>query len=191
MTPPPPWRMVNPEMVVDMNMPGIVTPLFVQGAAPIGLLPGENTPFTYVDWQAMQSMVITAGVTFSVQAVEIGANQVPIPIGPSVFVTCGPFECAEDSMTPPELSIANSPMCTDWDPSVEIQVGKVDNDVIDPDTGEEATDGVNTNDGVDLGIVTSSSLAMTVKHIMSGVSGGTNSETPVDAKPREAIRHSR
>ena len=65
---------------------------------------------------------------------------------------------------------------------MSIEVGKVDNDVIDPDSGEEATDGVNTNDGIDLGIVTNSSLAMTVKHIMSGVSSGTNSETSVDAK---------
>ena len=173
--------MVNPEMMIDMNMPGIVTPLFVDGAAPIGLIQGENSPFTYVDWQAMQSMVVTTGVTFAVQAVEIGANQVPLPIGEAVLVTCGPFECAEDSATPPELSIANSKMCTDWDPSVEIQVGKVDNDVIDPDTGEEATDGVNTNDGIDLGIVTSSGLKMNVKHIMSGVSGGRNSETSVEA----------
>ena len=73
-------------------------------------------------------------------------------------------------------------MCTDWDPSAwMIQVGKVDNDVIAPDTGEDATDGVNTNDGIDLGIVTSSSLKMNVKHVMSGVSGGTNSETTVEA----------
>ena len=172
---------VNPEMVVDMNMPGIVTPLFVQGAAPIGLLPGENTPFTYVDWKAMQSMVINDGVTFSVQAVEIGANQVPVPIGPSVLVTCGPFECAEDSATPPELSIANSKMCTNWDPSVMIQVGKVDNDVLGPDSGEEATDGVNTNDGIDLGIVTSSSLKMNVKSVFAGVAGGTNTSSTSEA----------
>ena len=62
-----------------------------------------------------------------------------------------------------------------------IEVGKVDNDVIDPDSGEEDTDGVNTNDGIDLGIVTSSSLKMNVKHIMHGVSSGTNSETTVEA----------
>ena len=172
---------VNSEMVVDMNMPGIVTPLFVDGAAPIGLIPGENTPFTYVDWQAMQSMVVTTGVTFAVQAVEIGANQVPLPIGDAVLVTCGPFECAEDSATPPELSIANSKMCTEWDPSVEIQVGKVDNDVIDPDSGEEDTDGVNTNDGIDLGIVTSSGLKMNVKSIFSGVSGGQNTTSTSEA----------
>ena len=29
----------------------------------------------------MQSMVVTTGATFAIQSVEIGANQVPIPIG--------------------------------------------------------------------------------------------------------------
>ena len=42
----------------------------------------------------MQSMVVTTGVTFAVQSVEIGANQVAIPIGDAAFVTCGPFTCA-------------------------------------------------------------------------------------------------
>ena len=172
---------VNREMMVTVNMPGIVSPVgFADGAAPIGLLPGPNAPFTYVDWEAMQTMVVSTGVTFAVQAVEIGANQVPLPVGPQTLITCGPFECAEGPVAP-MLSIANSKMCTEWDPTVEIQVGKVDNDVIAPDSGEEATDGVNTNDGIDLGIVTSSSLKMNAKHIFSGVSGGTNSETTVEA----------
>ena len=64
-------------------------------------------------------------------------------------------------------------------------VGKVDNDVIGP---EEDTDdasnyatGVDTNDGVDLGIVTSSSLPMMVKHIFSGVDGGENTDATVEA----------
>ena len=171
---------VNPQMMVSVNMPAIVRATFVEGAAPIGLIPGPNAPFLYVDWEAMQSQVVTAGVTFVLQAVEIGANQEPLPVGPTHLVTCGPFECAEGPAAP-VLSIANSPMCTDWDPTVEFQVGKVDNDVIDPDAGQDAADGVNTNDGIDLGIVTSSSLKMTAKHIFSGVSGGTNSETPVEA----------
>ena len=172
--------MVNPQMMVTVNMPAIVSSTFVEHAAPIGLIPGPNAPFLYVDWDAMQTMVVSTGVTFAVQHVEIGANQVPLPIGDAVLITCGPFECMEGPIAP-MLSIANSKVCTDWDPSVSIEVGKVDNDVIDPDSGEEATDGVNTNDGIDLGIVTSSSLKMNVKHIMSGVSSGTNSETTVEA----------
>ena len=62
----------------------------------------------------MQSMVVTTGVTFAVQSVEIGANQVAIPIGDATFVTCGPFECAM-GMDAPEISIANSAVCSGWD----------------------------------------------------------------------------
>ena len=98
-------------------------------------------------------MVVTSGVTFAVQAVEIGANQVPIPIGDATFVTCGPFECAA-GMGAPDISIANSSACNAWDPTVDIQVGRIDNDVIADDTDDTG------NDGVDLGIVTSSNLAM-------------------------------
>ena len=179
--------MVNPQMMVTVNMPAIVSATFVDNAAPIGLIPGPNVPFLYVDWGAMQSMVVTTGVTFAVQAVEIGANQVPLPIGDAMLVTCGPFECMEGPVAP-MLSIANSKVCTDWDPEVEIQVGKVDNDVIQADDiadtaadGSVATDGVNGNDGIDLGIVASSSVAMNVKHIFSGVDGGTNTDETVEA----------
>ena len=171
---------VNSKMMVESNTSAVITPMFVDGATGVSVDAGMNMPFSYVSWSAMQSMVVTDGVTFMVQRTTVGANQEMEPTGDVAYVTCGPFECAEGDMAP-ELSIANSSMCTDWDPSVEVQVGKVDNDVIAPDTGEEATDGVNTNDGIDLGIVTSSSLKMNVKHVMSGVSAGTNSETTVEA----------
>ena len=134
----------------------------------------------------MQSMVVSTGVTFAVQAVEIGANQVPLPIGPQTLITCGPFECMEGPVAP-MLSIANSKVCTDWDPTVEIQVGKVDNDVVDGTDTQTTADAENAwleaddNDGVDLGIVTSSTLEMNVKHIFSGVGGGTNTDTTVKA----------
>ncbi|MDE0474769.1 MAG: hypothetical protein OXI50_09430, partial [Gammaproteobacteria bacterium] len=107
-----------------------------------------------------------------------GANQEMEPTGDVAYVTCGPFECV-DGMDAPMLSIANSGVCTDWDPSVEIMVGKVDNDVLEPDP---ATPGeLESNDGIDLGIVTSSSLEMKVKHVFSGVAGGTNTMKTVDA----------
>ena len=171
---------VNSKMMVESNTSAVITPMFVDGATGVSVDAGMNMPFSYVSWSAMQSMVVSDGVTFMVQRTTVGANQEMEPTGDVAYVTCGPFECAEGDMAP-ELSIANSSMCTDWDPSVEVQVGKVDNDVIAPDSGEEDADGVNTNDGIDLGIVTSSSLKMNVKHIMSGVSAGTNSETTVEA----------
>ena len=98
------------------------------------------------------------------------------PTGDVMYITCGPFECMEGEDAP-MLSIANSAVCTMWDPSVEIMVGKVDNDVL---TREEPGE-LNINDGVDLGIVTSSSLEMKVKHVFSGVAGGRNTTSTVDA----------
>ena len=53
---------------------------------------------------------------------------------------------------------------------MELQVRKVDNDVVNPTTG----DADNGNDGTDLGIVTSSTLETTVKHIFSGATNGRN-----------------
>ena len=103
---------VNAQMVVSVNMPAIVSPAFVMGASPIGLVPGDNTPFTYVSWEVLQSMVLSSGATFAVQPVEIGANQVAIPIGAATLVTCGPFECAMGAEVPRRLSVANSAVCT-------------------------------------------------------------------------------
>ena len=126
-----------------------------------------------------------------VQRTTLGANQEMEPTGDVMYITCGPFECVEGSDAP-ELSIANSTVCTAWDPTVEIQVGKIDNDVVDLDAGRRhrrclgrPRTALTRNDGVDLGIVTSSSLAMKVKHVFSGVSlGGTNTSKTVDGKAK-------
>ena len=178
---------VNTEIMVESNATAIITPTFVDDATGVSVeAMAGNMPFTYVDWGMKQSDVLAMGATFMVQRTTVGANQEPEPTGDVTYVTCGPFECMEGEDVP-ELSIANSGVCTDWDPSVEIQVGKVDNDVIaadDDDTGDGstgATDGANTNDGIDLGIVTSSSLKMSVKSVFSGVAGGTNTTSTNEA----------
>lgn len=67
----------------------------------------------------------------------------------------------------PEISVANSPVCSGWNPELTLQVGKIDNDVLGS-TEETA------NDGADLGWLTSSSVAMTAKHHFSGVAKGQN-----------------
>ena len=103
-------------------MPAIITATFVPDASPIGLIPGENMPFQYVTWQALQGMVVTTGVTFAVQPVEIGANQVSIPIGDATLVTCGPFQCMEGPMPPP-ISIADSSVCEGWMPEATLHLG--------------------------------------------------------------------
>ena len=173
---------VNPEIMVESNSDAIIRPMFLDGAAGVSVAEGNNMPFTYVgaegNWDMKQSDVLDTGATFKIVR---GDGENP---GDVAYVTCGPFECI-DGMDPPVPSIANSGVCTDWNPTVEIQVGKIDNDVVPPldnstDVLAYAT-GVDTNDGVDLGIVTSSSLAMNVTHVFSGVANGTNTSRTVEA----------
>ena len=180
---------VNTEIMVESNSTAVITPMFVDGATGVSVdAMAGNMPFTYVSWSLMQSAVLSDGATFMVQRTTVGANQEMEPTGDVAYITCGPFECME-GMDAPMLSIANSAVCTAWDPSVEIVVGKVDNDVINADdpadttaeTGSVVTDGVHGNDGIDIGITTSSSLAMNVKHIFSGVTSGTNTSKAVEA----------
>ena len=94
-------------------MNAIVQPLFVEDASPIGLVEGEQWPFAYVSWNALQSMVLETGAQFLVTPVMIGANQMPVPIGDGTIVTCGPFTCATDPMAP-EFGIADSATCEGW-----------------------------------------------------------------------------
>ena len=172
---------VNNEIMVESNATAIITPTFVDDATGVSVdAMAGNMPFTYVDWGMKQSDVLAMGATFMVQRTTMGPNQEPEPTGDVTYVTCGPFECME-GMDVPMLSIENSTICTAWDPVVDIQHGKVDNDVLPPDDGEDATDGVDANDGIDLGIVTSSSLEMNVKHVFSGVAGGVNTSKTVKA----------
>ena len=56
-------------------------------------------------------------------------------------------------------------MCQMWDPMLDIQYGWVDNTVISDTAADVA------NDGIDLGWVTSSTVAMGVKHVFTGVTG--------------------
>ena len=167
---------VNTEIMVESNSSAVITPMFVDGATGVSVDEGMNMPFAYVSWSLMQSAVLSDGATFMVQRTTVGANQEMEPTGDMAYVTCGPFNC-QDGMDPPVPTIEDSPICTAWDPMVEIQVGKIDNDVAEA----VADDGTADNDGVDLGIVTSSSIEMTVTHIFSGVAKGTNSETKTTA----------
>ncbi len=162
---------VNTKMMVSSNMVAAITPMFVEGASPVGVMPGENMPFEFVSWSAMQSHVISNGATFAIHKASIGANQEMMPTGDAVYITCGPFECAMGDMAP-EISIANSSVCAGWMPEATLNVGLIDNDVFDFDTTD--TDDPTETDGIDAGWVTHSSAAMTVKHIFSGVDDGQN-----------------
>ena len=164
--------MVNTKMMVSSNMVAAITPMFVEGASPVGVMPGtENMPFQYVSWNALQSHVVSSGATFAIHKASIGANQEMMPTGDAVYITCGPFECAMGDM-PPEISIANSAACAAWDPEVMLQVGYVDNTAVAADADTTTAD--IANDGVDIGWVYTSSSAMTVKHHFAGVTRGEN-----------------
>ena len=123
--------MVNSEMMVTVNMPAVLSSTFVEGAASVVLIPGPNMPFAHLSWNAPQALVVASGVTFVLQPVEIGANQVPLPIGDPHPITCGPFECAM-GMDAPEVTIENSMACTMWEPTLELQVGLIDNSLRRP-----------------------------------------------------------
>ena len=167
---------VNSEIMVASNTSAIITPMFVDGANGVSVSEGDNMPFGRVSWGLLQSDVLDSGATFMVQRATIGANQEMEPSGDVAYVTCGPFECV-NGMDDAELSITNSGVCTAWDPTVEFEVGKIDNDVLGRDVEGE----LESNDGIDLGIVTSSTLKMNVKHVFSGVANGTNTSKPVKA----------
>ena len=177
---------VNTEIMVESNSTAIITPMFVDerqrgqrghGHEHAVHLRGRRGQLGHVS----RATVLSDGATFKVQRTMVGANQEMEPTGDVMYITCGPFECMEGD-TVPELSIANSGVCTAWNPEVNIMVGKVDNDVLDATvsggTPEARWDG---NDGIDLGITTSSSLAMKVKHVFSGVAGGRNQSSTLDA----------
>ena len=165
---------VNTKMMVTSNTTAVVVPMnFMMDAtpSPVKLHEGENTPFEYVNWNALQSLVVTEGATFKVMRVTLGANQEMEPSGDVAYVTCGPFECV-DGMDAPEISIANSAACGAWDPEVTLQVGYVDNTAVAADADTTTAD--IDNDGVDIGWVYTSTSAMTVKHHFAGVTRGEN-----------------
>ena len=201
---------VNAELMVNSNTDALITPMFVENATAVRISSGDNMPFALVDWEAMQSKVVSDGVTFRIQRVTLGANQEMAPTGDMAHVTCGPFECVA-GMDAPAISLANSSACEGWDPTLELEIGMVDNNFAAA-TGSGATaltaiqhggfaDDNNgaTNaraggtktvpDGYDLGWVYSSSQRMNVTHSFGthstvtakGVAKGTNQSTGAGA----------
>ena len=167
---------VNAKMVVSSNYNIAITPEFIEGAAAVNVAAGDNNmPFAYVDWNALQSDVIDGGATFMVQRMVMGASQEMEPTGDVAYVACGPFECAsgDSSVTAPAITSMDDESYANWEPTLEISYGWVDNDVFA--NGADGADANNTmDDGIDLGWVTSSTLGMDVKHIFDGVEDGRN-----------------
>ncbi len=171
---------VNGKMVVKSSHDAILIPLWMDPAPNgVGVTGGQdNMPFQNVDWKAMQSEVVGMGVTFKATRVSVGAGQEAVPESEVMHITCGPFHCSEASMEKPmapEITLADSAVCAAWDPDLELQVGRIDNDFYgifsrngDPFDPELETG----DDGVDIGWMSSSSVAMTVKHKFDDVEYG-------------------
>ena len=133
--------MVNSKIMVTSNTDALIEPMFVENANAVKVARSEememgeeteeteempdmadatNTPFTFVDWQLLQTKVVDEGATFKITRLTMGANQEMEPTGDSAYVTCGPFNCA-DGMDVPDLTLADSGVCNDWEH--EHQVG--------------------------------------------------------------------
>ncbi len=155
--------MVNPDMMVMSNATAVIVPMnFAEGANPVKVHEGENMPFTYVNWEALQSMVVTDGAQFKIMRVTLGANQEEEPTGDVAYVTCGPFECVE-GMDAPEISVENSTVCTTFEADVQFVAG-----IVDPQGGDDrngdGTTGDNYNKGIDLGIAYTANAGFRTTH---------------------------
>ena len=158
---------VNNDIMVMSNTSAVITAVWLEDANGVSLASGENMPFAHVDWGALQADVVNEGVTFMIQRTTMGANQEMEPTGDVAYVTCGPFECMEGANAP-EISIANSAACEDWEPDLRLEVGLVDNDGAADNniaaTGDTNTGGANVADGYDMGWAYTSSGKFNTTH---------------------------
>ena len=159
---------VNPDMMVTSNTTAVIIPVnFAEGANPVKVHEGENMPFNFVNWEALQSTVVGDGATFKIMRVVVGANQEEEPTGDVAYVTCGPFECTEsmaDVPAAPEISVENSTVCTTFEADLQFVVG-----IVDPEGGtdrdgdtSDATDPFES--GLDLGVVYTANAGFAVTH---------------------------
>ena len=162
--------MVNPDMMVMSNATAVIVPMnFAEGANPVKVHEGENMPFTYVNWEALQSTVVTDGAQFKIMRVTLGANQEEMPTGDVAYVTCGPFECVE-GMDAPEISVENSTVCTTFEADLQFIAGIVDpmgdatGDSRDTTVEGATVEGMAYESGVDLGLVYTANAGFRVTH---------------------------
>ena len=116
----------NKMMMVSSSHQAQVSPMYIDDAAAVDLNVGDNTPFQFVAWDAMQSMVAGDGVTFMLQRISTAAGQEPMPMGDMMYITCGPFECSDamdEVPAAPDITIANSQACTDFEAELTLNVG--------------------------------------------------------------------
>ena len=147
---------INPAATVQVSAPATISPEWISGAAAVAVPAGAPTAvFASVRWDALQRDVVQDGATFRIE---------PTGSGETMFVTCGPFGCseaAERRPTPPDFGSQIGSVCGGWDPTLDFEVGLVQNHPLEPR-------------GVDVGWMYTSSLDFAVQHAFSGVPGGVN-----------------
>ncbi|MXX85411.1 MAG: fibronectin type III domain-containing protein [Acidobacteria bacterium] len=182
---------VNTEIMVESNTSAVITPMFVEDASGVSVAEGsDNMPFAFVDWGLLQSAVLDGGATFMIQRTTMGVNQEMEPTGDIAYVTCGPFNCSESSNDEPppapELSIADSGVCNDWEADIQLQIGFVDNTAMNLDPDGAGTPGdpdgdATLDDGIDVGWVYTSNTDLEVMHHFGGT-------LTLEAKAKKASR---
>ena len=164
---------VNTRMVVSSSQAARITPMFLTGTPAAGIAAGDSRPFTYLVWSALQADIARDGVTFRFDRVTTGAGQQPTPTGETMYITCGPFRCsdaAEETPPAPEITVADSAVCSGFEADFRADVGAVRNA------------GLNLPMGVDLGWNYTTTASAKVTHVFAGagnlkVDGGTISRT--------------
>ena len=156
--------MANRRLMVTASHSAEMSAMFDDTLNPLGLDEGDNTPFTYTDWYALQNDIVNDGVTFRFERVTRGAGQEPAAAsGEVLYITCSPFRCSEASdevPAKPEITIADSAACTGFEAEFTLNVGAVRN----------GTPHINMN-GLDLGWTYTATGPATVTHVIAGAAG--------------------
>ena len=157
---------VNKRLMVTSSHPAEVSAMFVTSASALGLGEGENTPFTRVNWPALQSDIANDGVTFRFERLSTGAGQEPAAGAEVMYITCGPFRCSEsaDEIPPaPDLSISDSAACTGFEAEFTLNVGAVRNGLPNMRNSTPASPA----NGLDIGWTYTSTGPATVTHVFA------------------------
>ena len=168
---------MNQRMIVTSSTPAEVRPLFVEGAAAITVPAGENAPFAYSRWPALQKTVAMEGVSFSLRRIAMGAGQEPAAAGNTLYITCGPFRCSEaaDETPPaPPITISDSAVCSGFEADFTLNPGMALNN------------NPNQNNGLDAGWTYTSTAPGTVTHVFEGIPGSNGGPFRVKGSPFRA-----
>ena len=160
---------VNAKLMVSSSHAARITPMFMEGARPVVVSAGSDTPFTFVDWSATQVAVARDGAVFMFEKVTVGAGQEAMPTGDVVYITCGPFRCSDaaaEAPPRPAITLEDSAACQEFEAGLDLVKGIASNGAA-RDTGGERI--ATTNIGLDFGFTYTATHAATVTHEFTGL----------------------